>query len=53
MENIKPNIKILNDTLLKILCELRIIKSQQQEIINNTKKEVKENKNISKGWIWN
>jgi len=46
------DIKILNDTLLKILCELRILKSQQQEIINIIKKDVvpKDDK-VSKGWF--
>lgn len=47
MDNIK--IKELNNTLLKLLYELRTIKTQQQDIIILLKKNIKEE---SKGWFW-
>ena len=51
---LKPHIKELNNTLMKILCELRIIKSQQQDIINIIKKdnEVPTKVEVSKGWFF-
>lgn len=47
MDNIK--ITELHNTLLKLLYELRSIKTQQQDIINLLKKNIKEE---SKGWFW-
>tara|TARA_R110000824_G_scaffold372750_1_gene562927 strand:+ start:34 stop:216 length:183 start_codon:yes stop_codon:yes gene_type:complete len=52
---LKPFVQELNNTLLKILCELRIIKTQQQEFINilNNKKNIPNNEDVAKGWFWN
>jgi hypothetical protein len=51
---LKPHIKELNITLIKILCELRTIKTQQQDIINIIKKnnEVPTKEEVSKGWFF-
>ena len=49
---LKPFVKEINNTLLKILCELQIIKSQNQEIIELKKKEVPTKEAVSKGWFF-
>jgi hypothetical protein len=51
---LKPFVQELNNTLLKILCELRNIKIQQQEFINilNNKKNIPNNEEVAKGWFW-
>jgi t-SNARE complex subunit (syntaxin) len=50
---IKPLIKELNNTLLKILNELQTIKIQQQEFINIIKENsVPTKEEVSKGWFF-
>tara|TARA_R110002110_G_scaffold121144_4_gene296637 strand:+ start:1975 stop:2151 length:177 start_codon:yes stop_codon:yes gene_type:complete len=50
---LKPFIKELNNTLLKILNELQTIKIQQQDFINIIKEEkVPTNEEVSKGWFF-
>ena len=53
---LKPFIKELNNTLLKILNELQTIKIQQQEFINiikdNTVPTIPTKEEISNGWFF-
>ena len=50
---LKPFVQELNNTLLKILCELRAIKIQQQNFINIlNKKNIPNNEEVAKGWFW-
>jgi hypothetical protein len=53
MDNPNNYIKELNNTLLKILCELRIIKTLLSENKNkNNTPVVPTNDEVSKGWFW-
>ena len=54
LPRLAPHIKELNITLIKILCELRTIKTQQQDIINIIKKdnELPTKEEVSKGWFF-
>ena len=50
---LKPFIKELNNTLLKILNELQTIKTQQQDFINIIKdNSVPTKEDVSKGWFF-
>jgi hypothetical protein len=51
---LKPLFLELNNTLLKILNELRVIKIHQQEFINimKIKNDIPTNDEVSKGWFW-
>ena len=50
---LKPFIKELNNTLLKILNELQTIKTQQQEFITIIKdNSVPTKEDVSKGWFF-